>query len=54
MLTTAPKRNPASKSHRIDAILDRLRAMRGPDESYSDVILGLIEDRGAAQPPRCY
>ena len=36
------------------AVLDRLRAVRRPGESYSDVILGLIEDRGAAQPPRCY
>jgi hypothetical protein len=29
--------------HRSDAVLDRLRAMRGPGESYSDVILRLAE-----------
>ena len=28
MLTTTPKRNPASKSTRSDAVLDRLGAMR--------------------------
>ena len=28
------------------AMVDRLRAMRGSGESYSDVILRLIEDRG--------
>ena len=42
MLTTTPKRNPASKSNRSDAVLDRLRAMRGRGESYSDVILRLV------------
>ena len=41
MLTTTPKRNPASKSNRSDAVLDRLRAMRRPGDSYSDVILRL-------------
>jgi hypothetical protein len=34
MLTTTPKRNPASKSNRSDAVLDRLRATRGSDEGY--------------------
>jgi hypothetical protein len=32
MLTTTPKRNPASKSNRSDAV-HRLRTMRGPGES---------------------
>jgi hypothetical protein len=46
MLATTPKRNPASKSNRGDAVLHRL--MRGPCESYSDAILRLaeIEARG--------
>ena len=39
MLTTTPKRNPASKSNKSDAVVDRLRATRTPGESYSDVIL---------------
>ena len=43
MLTTTPKRNPASKSNRSDAVLNRLRCIRRPGESYSDVILGLVE-----------
>jgi hypothetical protein len=38
MLTTTPKRNPASKSNRSDSVLDRLRAMRRPGDSYSEVI----------------
>jgi hypothetical protein len=38
MLTTTPKRNPASKSNRSDAVLDRLRAMRRPGESYNEVV----------------
>jgi hypothetical protein len=46
MLTTTPKRNPASKSNRSDAVLDRLRCIRSPGESYSDVILGLIDIEG--------
>jgi hypothetical protein len=29
------------------AVLNRLRAMRGPGESYSDVILRLADDQGA-------
>ena len=41
MLTTTPKRNPASKSNRSDAVLDRPKAMCQPSESYSDVILRL-------------
>jgi predicted CopG family antitoxin len=28
-------------------VIDRLRAMRGPGESYSDVILKLVEEAGA-------
>jgi hypothetical protein len=28
-------------------VIDRLRAMRGPGESYSDVILRLVESEGA-------
>ena len=47
MLTTTPKRNPASKSNRSDAVLDRLRCIRGPGESYSDVILRLVETEGS-------
>jgi hypothetical protein len=43
MLTTMPKRNRASKSTRGDAVLDRLRCVRGHGESYSDVILRLVE-----------
>jgi hypothetical protein len=43
MLTTTPKRNPASKSNRSDAVLNRLRCIRRPGESYSGVILGLVE-----------
>jgi len=43
MLTTTPKRNPASMSNRSDAVLDRLRAVRRPGESPSDVIIRLIE-----------
>jgi hypothetical protein len=38
MLTTTPKRNPASKSYRSDAVLDRLRCMRRPGESYNEVV----------------
>jgi hypothetical protein len=29
-------------------VIDRLRAMRGPGESFSDVILKLVESEGAA------
>jgi hypothetical protein len=45
MLTTTPKRNRPSKSNRSDAVLDRLRAMRQPGESYSDVICGWSRSR---------
>ena len=45
MQTTTPKRNPASKSNRSDVVLNRLRRMRRPGESYGDVILGLVELR---------
>ena len=38
MLTTTPKRNPASKSYRSDAVLDRLRCMCRPGESYNEVV----------------
>jgi hypothetical protein len=34
--------------HLEDAIVDRLGAMRGPGESYSDVILRLVEARGGS------
>ena len=37
MLTTTPKRNPASKSNRSDAALGRLRAMCRPGESCCDI-----------------
>jgi hypothetical protein len=43
MLTAKPERNPASKSNRCDAVLDRLRCIRRPGESYSNVILSLVE-----------
>ena len=33
---------------RLDrAMVDRLRAMRGPGESYSDVIIRLVADAGS-------
>ena len=32
------------------AVVARLRAMRGPDESYSDVILRLLKTEGACAP----
>ena len=47
MQTTTPKRNPAWKSNSSDAILDRLRYMRRPGESYSDIILRLVETEGS-------
>ena len=50
MLTTTPKRNPASKSNRSDAVRDRLRAMRVRGESYSDVILRLVGIESACAP----
>ncbi len=40
MLTTTPKRNPASKSNGSDAVLDRLKAIRRPGVSDSHVICG--------------
>jgi hypothetical protein len=33
-----------------DAMMDRLGAMRGPGESYSDVIMRLVETEGACAP----
>jgi hypothetical protein len=42
MLTTTPKRNPASNSNRSDARPRPSEAMRGPGESYSAVILRLM------------
>jgi hypothetical protein len=35
------------------AVVDRLRAMRGPGESYSDVILRLSADASGRIVPRC-
>jgi hypothetical protein len=43
MRTTTPKRNPASKSNRSDAVLDRLRAMQRAGEDPSDMIFRLVE-----------
>jgi hypothetical protein len=34
----------------VEAVLARLRAMRGPGESYSDVILRLVGIKGACAP----
>jgi hypothetical protein len=39
------KGKPGGSGHNV-AILARLRAMRGPGESYSDVILRLAEEDG--------
>jgi hypothetical protein len=41
MLTTTPKRNPASKGNGSDTVFDRLRCIRRLGESYSDVLLRL-------------
>jgi hypothetical protein len=35
--------------HLKEAIVDRLAAMRGPSESYSDVILWLVEIEAGAR-----
>ena len=43
MLTTAPKRNPASKRYRSNARPRLSEGMRRPGESYSDVRLRLVE-----------
>jgi hypothetical protein len=47
MLTTTAKRNAIAcgcmQASKSAAVLNRLRAMRGPGESYSDVILRLVE-----------
>jgi hypothetical protein len=62
MLTTKPKRNPASKGYRSDALLCRLRCMRRPGESYNEVVprrgryeqpvFGLVRAVRAAQKSR--
>jgi hypothetical protein len=43
MRTSTRARNAASKSNRRDTVLDRLRCMRCPGESYSDMILRLAK-----------
>ena len=43
MLTTTPKRNPASKTDRSDARPRPSEGMRRPGESYNDVSLRLVE-----------
>jgi hypothetical protein len=43
MLTTTPKRNPASKRDWSDARPRPSEGMRRPGESYNDVSLRLVE-----------
>jgi hypothetical protein len=48
------EREPDAKGeHKIwveTAVAERLRAIRGPDESYSDVILRLVEIEARSKP----